>query len=109
MSKFTETIESIWPGAEWTVAVGKSPAMECCGTAHLDPMDNIESDEPSFSWARCESCGSTLGGDRHDAHALHREAFGPNAKRPDEVHHISICTDCACYHANGDEPEQWHG
>jgi len=28
------------------------------------------SGDPSFSWTPCETCGSRLGGDRHDANAL---------------------------------------
>lgn len=57
-------------------------------------------DEGSFSWRQCDTCGSTLGGDRHDAHALDR--FGV-------IVHMDVCTDCLMYLANGDEPENWEG
>jgi hypothetical protein len=84
----------------------------CDGTGEA-PLDDISDeelqlwDEGSFSWQECDSCGSRLGGDRFKAHAIHKEAFGPDAKRPDDIHHIDICVDCVMFHANGDEPESW--
>ena len=87
----------------------------CDGTGEA-PLESM-TDEDMESWDEgsfvhgvhcpCDSCGSTFGGDRYKAHAIHHEAFGPNAKRPDDVHHIDICVDCLMFHANGDEPEQW--
>lgn len=55
-------------------------------------------DEPSFSWGRCEGCGSGLGGDRHAGHAL--DANG-------DLLHLELCTDCVLFLANGDLPETW--
>ena len=86
------------------------PHCDGTGEAPLETMSDEELqawDEGSFSWSECDSCGSTFGGDRFKAHAIHNEAFGPNAKQPDNVHHIEICVDCLIFHANGDEPEQW--
>ena len=60
-------------------------------------------DEGGFSWRACDSCGSHLGGNRYDAHALR----GSNATGDWECEHIAICEDCLCYHANGDIPEHW--
>lgn len=114
MTDFTDAIAHKWP--DYTIAPGVSPGCsECASDYGYDGTDEFEAayeageihDEGSFSWRECESCGSTLGGDRHDAHAIHNEAFGPDAKRPNDVHHISICTDCLLFHANGDEPEIW--
>lgn len=100
MSKFTDAISANWP--DYVIAPGAAPGKACCGGSHEE-----DEDEGGFSWGPCESCGSTLGGNRYPAHAIHREAFGPGAKRPDDVHHIEICTDCLIWHANGDEPEDW--
>lgn len=104
MSEFTDTIAAMWPN--YIIAPGAAPEQDCCGNLPEDDEAAYElANEPSFSWQPCESCGSTLGGHRYAAHAIHREAFGPDAARPDDVHHIEICTDCLVWHANGDEPE----
>ena len=109
MTDFTDAIAYNWP--DYVIAPGSSTEChECTCGDDIDPND-IEAlqayDEGSFSWSECDSCGSTLGGDRHNAHAIHREAFGPDAKRPNDVHHVDICVDCLLFHANGDEPENW--
>lgn len=57
-------------------------------------------DEGSFSWSECDTCGSTLGGNRYDAHGLPLRA---------EPIHLDICVDCLMYFANGDVPESWEG
>ncbi len=134
MSDFTDAIERNWP--DHTIAPGASPGCSDCfpwleRAADLEHAFDCESesddcecfdvstvDEPSehdmdmanegsFSWDDCDSCGSTFGGDRYAAHAIHHDAFGPNARRPNDVHHISICSDCLFFHANGDEPDDW--
>jgi len=101
---FLAAIERNWP--DYNIAPGASPNMDCCGTEGIDQdhPDYEAYDESSFSWSSCDSCGSSLGGDRHKAHAIHKDAFGPNAKKPDDVHHIEICTDCIMWHANGELP-----
>lgn len=88
MSAFTDTIERNWPNYVLTPA-------------------SSEESEGWFSWNPCESCGTTFGGHRSPGHAIHREAFGPDAKRPNDVHAIAMCDDCVMYHANGVEPEEW--
>jgi hypothetical protein len=55
-------------------------------------------DEGHFSWHSCDTCGSTLGGDRYAAHGRDKDGA---------IVHLSICSDCLMYMANGDEPEQW--
>lgn len=59
-------------------------------------------DEPSFSWSHCDTCGSTLGGDRHPAHAF------TDDEQQDLVH-LDVCQDCLFYFANGDIPENYEG
>lgn len=51
--------------------------------------------EESFSWRSCDTCGSGLGGDRCDAHAMSGT----------QLVHLRVCVDCVVYIANGDEPE----
>lgn len=55
-------------------------------------------DGVTFSRESCESCGSTVAGHRHYAHALRDDST-------DEWDHLEVCGDCAALHANGDEPE----
>ena len=55
-------------------------------------------DEGGFSWHPCEACGSSLGGNRYTAHAIDENG---------DLVHFSVCEDCLCYIANGDEPENW--
>ena len=52
-------------------------------------------DEGNFSWSSCESCGSTLGGNRYDAHGLYSNGG---------LIHFSVCSDCVQYLNYGDEP-----
>jgi len=65
-------------------------------------------DEGGFSWHSCDSCGSSLGGDRHVAHAWSDEAREKGFPI-DELIHMEICVDCVMLHANGDVPETWEG
>lgn len=83
-----------------------TPCKDCGGTGSIpvDPEDHRQLDlanEPHFSWHECDCCGSHLGGDRHPAHGI--------AKINDRetLVHLDVCTDCLCYLANGDEPEEW--
>ncbi len=55
-------------------------------------------EEPGFSWASCDSCGSTFGGDRHPAHAVTSDG---------DIIHLDVCTDCVMYLGAGEEPEAW--
>lgn len=107
---FLQAIADNWP--QHVIAPGASPGCKECFSWLDDCADPSESDmdsanEGGFSWCACDSCGSSLGGNRYPAHAIHKEAFGPDAKRPNDVTHISICADCLRYHANGDIPEDW--
>ncbi len=59
--------------------------------------------ESYFSWQQCDSCGSTFGGNRETAYGINNGVH----RLPIEPIELSICTDCALFHANGDEPDQW--
>lgn len=112
-SPFAKAVDHYCDGLH--VAVGAAACCsECRSTYDID--DSISDDEaqeilydaaePSFSWHQCDSCGSTLGGDRHDAHGLPIDRDGAFDYSQDMIH-LSICSDCLIYHANGEEPEQW--
>ena len=98
MSRFTDSIEHELEGIR---GVNPGIAAKCCDTCtcycEQDPCECI--DEGGFSWSACDSCGSTYGGDRYDAHGFIED--------DNSVIHLSICVDCLCFHANGDEPEIW--
>ena len=108
MSRFTAAIERNW--RDYLIFPGASPNCRRCGDIGKDDEEAIQlANEGSFSWSACGSCNSGLGGDRYASHAIHKQAFGPDAQRPGDVHHIEICVDCLMFHANGDEPENWEG
>lgn len=68
----------------------------------LENRDPDHSCETYFSRTQCDSCGTTLAGDRSEAWGLYRD-------ENDQLQTIQmeICTDCMMYHANGDLPETW--
>ena len=95
MSEFSAAVALYCQGLD-TVSVG------CLGEECKHADGNPEHTcEPFFSWAQCDSCGSTLGGDRDVAFGLWT----------DEGEHcrieMTICTDCIMFHANGEEPDEW--
>ena len=82
------------------ISTGPAPGCEDCGLADLDDADDdpmrFESvGMPFFSWSRCDSCGTTLGGDREYAHALNEHG---------ELVHFQVCTTCVHRINYGDEP-----
>lgn len=104
MSKYTEAVERRLKGLS-AVSTGACP--DCADCANNRGMDlgmynnaheagDINA-EGSFSWRACEVCGSTLGGERHEWHAVD--------KNGDVIHGDDACTDCVLYLANGEEPE----
>lgn len=52
-------------------------------------------DEPSFSHSSCDTCGSSLGGNRYAAHYMDTDK---------QIGHLEICSDCVQYIANGELP-----
>lgn len=59
--------------------------------------------EPNFSWSQCDSCGSTLGGDREPATMIPHDYKAGE----DTMIDVSICPDCVQAWANGESPETW--
>ncbi len=86
------------------VSVGLCPGCEVCADAHGVSVEEFAAlvedceveDAPSFSWQWCDSCGSSLGGDRHAAHALDEN---------DNIIHLDVCTACLMYLSYGEIPE----
>jgi len=114
---FEESVEYQLEGIEAVSSGGILADCDGCETALIaectqccDPDAKVCycHDEGHFSWQSCDSCGSNLGGDRHDGHGLIPKP-GPwvNPLIGAELIHLSMCTDCLCYHANGDVPEDW--
>ena len=71
--------------------------------------------ELGFTWRECELC-SAKAGDRYKASALKiTSGCGVNyspccarheaGERDTEIEELSVCADCLCYLANGDEPD----
>lgn len=100
MSKFTNAVERNLEGLSHVAPGCKGPECE-----YADGDDNHQC-ESHFSWSPCDSCGSTLGGDRQTAYAFTIDDDGHIGDDPVK---LSICVDCVMYHANGDEPECWEG
>ena len=91
---FMAAIDTYCKGLDW-VSVG-------CRGKQCEYADGApdHSCEASFSWVQCDSCGSSLGGDRLPA------TGGWTAKDGTiETIDLDICVDCAMFHANGDTPE----
>ena len=101
MSKFTSSVSHFCDGL--TVAPGIARPDICPECPDIDFDDDNERhfyEEGGFSSSQCDSCGSTLAGDRFTAHGIAADK---------EIYHLDICVDCLMFHANGDEPEQWEG
>jgi hypothetical protein len=94
--QFLDAIKHYCDG--YTVAVGCRG--EQCEHADGDPEHSCES---FFSWQRCDSCGSTLGGDRTPASFIPFDFKAGD----DTIIDGDICIDCALFWANGDVPETW--
>lgn len=105
MSKFTNAIARNLDGLH--IATGS--AASCPECWEIDMAGYESGDEGGFSWSECDSCGTTLGGDRHTAHGWPADngRWKRLAEDPPALFHLSICTDCLLFHANGDEPESW--
>lgn len=85
--KYKAAVEHNWRGVE-AVSTGSCSGCEECGLEKdCDDHARELAEEPSFSWSACDSCGSTLGGNRHPAHGLING----------ELEHFSVCDDCLYY------------
>ena len=82
---------------------------DCCGNYDMGEDELCEAvengsvcDEGCFSWSDCETCGSSLGGNRYDAHAFMK--LNANDEKAEHLVHMNVCEDCLQYIANGTLP-----
>lgn len=77
--------------------ISSGSALERCSecSRHLDYEDGVAYTEPYFSWSHCDTCDSTLGGNREDGHGFY----------DDTLIHLAMCSDCVAFVANGTLPE----
>jgi len=104
---YIERVETNLKGIRF-FSVGACPGCSTCFEHAEDPENPTESDydaasESYFSW--CESCGSSLGGDRHPAHGVIADSDEQARQDDHPIEHFAVCTDCLMFHANGDLPE----
>ena len=72
--------------------------LDCVSTGiSPDCQDCPETDEPFFAWRPCDSCDSSLGGDRYCAHGRNKDG---------QVIHFDICADCMYYFNYGQLDDQ---
>lgn len=97
---FLDDVERCCRGLEH---ISSSPA-KCCETCQSDyGMDEDDPawdelcDEGGFSWHSCDTCGSSLGGNRYTGHGFTEDG---------DLVHLSMCADCLVYFANGDVPDE---
>ncbi len=115
MSEFTDAIAHRMDGREAISTGICSGCGLCLNTYGYDTQEALDedyglgnlTDEPHFSKSPCDCCGSSMSGDRHDAHFTIPDSKGSVIGQP--LHHMEICTDCLLYLANGDVPENWEG
>ena len=109
MNDFTDAMDRQLEGLEFVSSGAIAGCPECWGGFTDQDDDNAReiAEEPSFSWASCDSCGSHLGGDRHPAHGW--LTIDAKLAPLHTLVHLDICTDCLMYLANGDEPDEWEG
>ena len=111
MSNFTKAIERELDGIDHISPGLASCCGECCSAHDLSETEMEEDlssglvfDEGGFSRQSCDSCGSTLAGNRYAAHGF----SGAQTEGSDKsLVHLDICEDCLLFHANGDEPDTW--
>ena len=90
------------------ISVGICPTCETCQSDFDEDDADIFAekisegkifDEGGFSWSRCDTCNSRLGGNRYSAHAVNTETR--------ETVHLAVCEACLCFIANDDIPKAW--
>jgi hypothetical protein len=95
MNQFKLAVEMYCKGID-IVNVG------CAGSeCEYSDGDEDHQCESSFSWSQCDSCGTSLGGDRHPGFMCWQD----EADNWQDIA-VELCTDCVMYHANGDVPEE---
>jgi len=91
-------LEHFTEGTEGITCISSGTALEGCSECYqgYEFEEGWFTTEPYFSWSSCDTCGSTLGGNREDAHGYLND---------NTLIHLSICVDCAVYIANCELPE----
>ena len=113
MSKLTDKIDYNLAGLE-AISTGICSGCDQCQRDYdLDEQrledaldDGTICNEPSCSRQPCDACGSSLAGDRHDAHAIDPGPFENTYQTAPRIIHLNVCSDCVEYLANGTEPEE---
>ncbi len=115
MSEYTEAVKTNMKDRE-AVSTGACPGCKvcqeafnyCCERSFQAAYDAGDiCNKGNFGKLPCDCCGSSLGGDRYSGHYILPDDKGRIVGQP--IEHMSICTDCLIYLANGDEPENWEG
>ena len=91
--RFMDAIDRNLRGVHF-FSVGTCPGCEECP----------EYDEGTFSRSPCDSCGSTLAGNRYSAHGVIAANMRDTQGEDAEITHFDICEDCLFFHASGDLP-----
>ena len=107
MSAYTESVKFHTKGLE-AISTGPCPGCEECRKNYgFDTLEALKEAwesgeleaEPHFSWSACDICGSHLGGDREEWHAIDKKTGAL-------IHGDNACVNCVVFLANGDEPEE---
>jgi len=106
MSEYSERVAHNLRGIDYVSTGANSRCLQCLDTAGLSANEaesRLERDgmfsEPGFSWSPCESCNSSLGGDREPAHGF------ALIQGKETLVHMDICIDCVFFLEYGHEPE----
>lgn len=105
---FVETVAVNLEGVQFFSVGACCKGCDTCAPDVDEPTDEDDeaASEPYFSSSPCDSCNSTLGGDRHPAHGIIADTPEAAQAPESEITHFAICVDCLMYHANGDIPEE---
>lgn len=109
MSAYTDAVDNNLDGLHHvSVGIAVKACAKCAGDHGWSPGDPEPEPEGAFSACSCDSCGSSLGGDRYAAHGfLIPEGEDPNDDELWALIHLEVCVDCLRYLACGDEPDNW--
>jgi hypothetical protein len=62
--------------AGWQLCAGGEHQEQCSNRDKVSGMDECDCEDLGFSWRSCDGCGSSLGGDRHQATAMREKDHG---------------------------------
>jgi len=101
MSAYADSVARSLRGLEH-VSTGHCPGCPKCY-----PCEEGHYEGEGFSWSECETCDSTLGGDRQAVHGIgvrKRDARGRFKCGSGRLFHLSVCVDCLFFLEYGTEP-----